>query len=302
MRIALLSDLHLEFEENRRLWPEILAKLRAEGPEIVIAGGDIDENDDRLLGTLSDLVRTGAPVLFLPGNHELKVENDRRLGATSEERYARGLHRLCHKAGAIYLPVQAPVVREGVAFLGVPGWCDGTLASKPFGEDEVVKGDQWTPRIPDAWISRRFRRELQAQLRELEATRRFESVRAVVAIFHFVPSRRLIEPIERARGEKIDRETAGGSLLSTLTSALDDLVLVVHGHKHIPYAARINDTLVVARPFGRPDQVGTDRLFSGSRTPPADRTAALARRAYGIIHLDVESRQARLVSSLPPAM
>ncbi len=293
MKVALLSDLHFEYRENRVLWPHIVRRVRDDGADVVLVGGDIDQDDDRLAGWLADLRRLGPRVLYVPGNHELQTDDRGRPGDRSITRYRSILRSVCDSADAVYLPHAAPFVLDDVAFVGVPGWCDGSLAGEPWPDDEIVKGDQWTPAVPDRTLADRFRHELEDQIRELDVLRRFRSIASVVALFHFVPSRRALVALEKARGRRIDRGTAGASMLSILTGRIDDLVLAAHGHRHVPYAARVNDVLVLAQPLGRPDQVGT------ARPPSAAGIAALAGNSVAVVTVDTRRREARVLRARP---
>lgn len=77
MRIAYLSDLHLEFtSERNRLTPALKRALApAAGTDLLVLAGDIAQGADgiAIADAMSDYV--GAPAVYVPGNHECYDED-----------------------------------------------------------------------------------------------------------------------------------------------------------------------------------------------------------------------------------
>ena len=95
MRIALLSDLHLqEFgEDNANLVGEI-ARLK---PDIIAMAGDMmndDDPDTSVVVTLCRQLKNVAPVYFCYGNHEKQAIRVEQTSTLNEELEALGVHVL----------------------------------------------------------------------------------------------------------------------------------------------------------------------------------------------------------------
>src|SRR5574342_1314032 len=83
MRVFVISDLHIDYQENRQ-W---LSKLSSVDylEDILILAGDVTDEQKLLEQCFHELSTKFLKVLFVPGNHELWVLRDR--SSTSIEKY-----------------------------------------------------------------------------------------------------------------------------------------------------------------------------------------------------------------------
>lgn len=91
-----VSDLHIAYEENRRLVDE---RLRPESADDwLIVAGDVGEIFSDVEAVLKQLRGRYAEVVWAPGNHELWTHQDDPVQLRGEERY-RALVRMCQDNG-----------------------------------------------------------------------------------------------------------------------------------------------------------------------------------------------------------
>ncbi|NEC92595.1 metallophosphoesterase [Streptomyces sp. SID12501] len=96
-RLLAVSDLHISYEENRRL----LDRLRPTSDEDwLIVAGDVAETATDLSYALGTLARRFAKVIWVPGNHELWTTDDDPVQLRGEARY-RHLVDMCRSLDVI---------------------------------------------------------------------------------------------------------------------------------------------------------------------------------------------------------
>jgi 3',5'-cyclic AMP phosphodiesterase CpdA len=96
VKLYAISDIHVGFEDNRRLW----ATLRDHRGDWLILGGDIGETEDHLRFTLRIATARFGRVLWVPGNHELWTLPHDPSGLRGEARYHRWVE-LCRDHGVL---------------------------------------------------------------------------------------------------------------------------------------------------------------------------------------------------------
>lgn len=232
MKLWVFSDLHRDFREPFDYLPP-------EGTDVIIAAGDIQ--DDDLLVRLSE----HAPVVFVAGNHSFYnrcyAERMAELRALSSDR----LHVLENDA----------VVINGVRFLGCTLWTDYDrgnplamdLARKSMNDHRLIS---WQ-KLP---VWQRFRPEEAYKLHKtsknwLETCLSEPFDGKTVVVTHHAPSERSVAP-----------KYAGQMLNHAYFSALEAEIetwkadLWVHGHMHACVDYMIGETRVVCNPRGYPGE------------------------------------------------
>lgn len=96
MKLYAISDLHVGFEANRRLWEG----LREHPDDWLILAGDLGETEDHLRFTLRIATGRFARVLWVPGNHELWTLPQERGGLRGVARYLRCVE-VCREHGVV---------------------------------------------------------------------------------------------------------------------------------------------------------------------------------------------------------
>lgn len=254
MRLAFVSDLHAEFHlDVVGTVADHLARLR---PDAVLLAGDLCPDLGRLEAALRLLAgAVPAPVLTLPGNHELWCGGAGGAGPDSRRRYFSVLPTLAARAGAVPLGIR-PLVHHGVAFVGVTGWYDYSLrdpslvdvtdadyrSHQPAGHGcvdgiEVHFPDEAGRPLDDAAITGVMVDLLGAQLEQV----RGRASRTVVAT-HFLVDRALLAVDPGFTGpapSPVLDAYQGAVALGARIRAEPGVVRVISGHRHVPAIASL---------------------------------------------------------------
>ena len=232
MRLWIVSDLHMD----STFWvPD-----RIPAHDAMVVAGDVDRSAGDTEQTLLMLARwSPAPIVFVPGNHDVQDVALDAWDRGNEDLLDRGIH--------VLLSGQSVVI-GGVRFVGATLWSDFGLADDRYGSEA------WAAKhMPEYGKVRRPDGGLiwPADTRAAHARHRaaIEGVLATlhdgptVVVTHHAPSRRSI---------------AGSVEVSdaAFASDLEDLImryqptLWVHGHVHQHHDYLIGNTRVLANPRG----------------------------------------------------
>ena len=235
MRIAILSDLHLEFAAFDWVPPEV---------DAVILAGDVHTGRNGLKWILSVIPRI--PVIYVLGNHEYYGQKIPSLREELKE---------CAQGTNVRVLENEGVDLGDVAFLGTTLWTDLALyGNAALMEADAAVGITDFRRIRLAPSYRRFlprdSRMLHAEAvgwltDELKAL----AGRKIVVVTHHAPSARSISP-----------NYAADPLNPCFASNLDQFVaesgakLWVHGHIHHAVDYQLGTTRVICNPRGYPNE------------------------------------------------
>ena len=235
MKIHILNDLHIEFEDF--VPPDTDA-------DVVVLAGDVGVG----LGALPWIERCfpARPVIYVPGNHEY-YHHDLALIDTLKRDAPDHVHVLDNNAIEI----------DGVRFLGSTLWADFSLfgiADKYFALQQARSGMADFELI--RYHGRRFTPEDSIRLHEQSRdwinqmlAQPFEGTTVVVT--HHAPSPRSVHP-------RYARNLLTPAFASDLEALMEEsrVTLWIHGHTHDPFDYRVHGTRVVCNPRGyAPDQL-----------------------------------------------
>jgi predicted phosphodiesterase len=276
MRIAYMSDLHLEFEAARaRLagWPRLDAARRQlpghpdRGPflghldavDLVVLAGDIDKGTRGIAYADAVARFLEVPVVYVAGNHE---SYDGDLTTMPEALQAAAWAT----DGRVFYLEQGTaslwVGSERVHVLGCTLWTDymiegdaGTAmqrAQSNMNDFQHItwRGTAFRPEDAQA-IHRRCRTWLGEQI---DRIRMREPGSRVLIVSHHAPVAVALEP--RVAGlapcyvSDLDREIAAWRPDAWF-----------HGHSHRPHVTRCHDTWIVSAPLGYPTRDGSDESY-----------------------------------------
>lgn len=256
MRLALMSDLHCEFEKpgirknghpDRGPRLEALKKVR---PDILVLAGDIEVGPRMVLDYVTQVSEfLKIPIIYVAGNHEFykgDITSDLeelRLGFSAARSAGHKLHFLEREA----------VVIDGVRFIGATLWTDYAL----FGEERIseamseamnalndhrlitIGNRRFTP--SDAL---RIHGETKIWLQQ-KLAQPHDGVTVVTT--HHAPARGSIAP-----------KYQGDLISAAYVSDLSDLILQyrpvlwLHGHVHDSFDYWSSSTRIVTNPRGYP--------------------------------------------------
>ncbi|MBX2811892.1 MAG: metallophosphoesterase [Myxococcales bacterium] len=264
MRIASVSDLHIDFAENRHALVQLAAAIHEGQAELVIVAGDVSHVDEHISLTLRALKVAAPQVAYLPGNHDLWLSEGEN---NSWDRYRKTLPALVAAEGAYYLPT-APLILGSAAVVGTTGWYDYSLLRPEYTEvvvAEALRAKQWQGlrwsddvhinfrdeyggQMSDECVSRCMERELSEQLADVCSG---THVSHVIAVTHFLPFRESLGP---SRGMPWDYFDAfmGSTSLGDVIVNCSKVRHVIYGHSHRPRACEVNGVVVRGTPLGYP--------------------------------------------------
>lgn len=270
MRVATVSDLHMDFRPNRELFVHLAGAMLKGGADVVVVAGDISHHIEWIERTFASLKAFCEDVLFVPGNHDLwfDVPNaaaDDQLDTWN--RYTHQLRTVCEGAGVHYLPA-APWIRDGFGVSGTCGWYDYSLmlpkiratvseealAKKRYGKMGwsdarfIAFRDDDGAVMPDPAVSARMTEAFRAQLAELEAD---AGVRDVLAVTHHLPFEEAAHRTGTLPWEYFNA-FMGSTALGDTIEAFSKVRWVVYGHTHVLGAFERNGRRVYGTPLGYP--------------------------------------------------
>jgi predicted phosphodiesterase len=233
MKIRVLSDLHLEFED---------LKPPAADADAVVLAGDIHVGVKGIAWARRSF--PSIPIVYIPGNHEFYGEH---IHDTTQGLVAEG-----SRWEVDVLDGRSTVI-SGVRFLGTTLWTDFALdgadpssIDRAMAQAQVGMSDFHVIRCGD---NRRFRptdaRAIHlARVQWLRSQLAEEFMGTTVVATHHLPHRRSIHP-----------KYAGSDLNPGFASDLSNFMgppvsLWIHGHTHESFDYVVNGTRVVCNPRG----------------------------------------------------
>jgi predicted phosphodiesterase len=226
MKIRLLSDVHHEFYEDKRLYSN-------KGEDVLVVAGDLNVGHLSCWSALKQFADHVKHVIYVPGNHEYyrqsMVEFDSYM-----QRFSSGTNIHFLNPGHITL--------EGVTFIGAALWTN-------FGDNkfnQVV----CTQRINDFRSIRGFSGDVCSALYRDHIAYIRDQYTAVegkkVIVTHFLPDHACVAP--QYRGPDVINHYFANNLGSWISELQDTTWLFGHTHDLVDIV--IGDTRVIANPYG----------------------------------------------------
>ncbi|MFQ5740139.1 MAG: metallophosphoesterase [Acidobacteriota bacterium] len=264
-RIHVLSDLHVDFAENRHC----LNRLSSSDfrNDILLLAGDISDDLEQVRSTLGALRDRFAQVFFVPGNHELWVR--RKECANSVEKFRKVLE-VCDSLGVRTRPQRAGQERDGHRPWIVPlfSWymqpeegSDSLFVAKS-GEDPSLS--MWADNYYTRWSSLDKNGTVADYFLEMNESRIERDYEPpVITMSHFLPRRELMfsSPKERqAIGAVRDRHPSFNFSRVAGSKGLDRQIrqvgatLHIYGHQHRNRWRKIDRVAYLSHCLGTPGE------------------------------------------------
>jgi Icc-related predicted phosphoesterase len=239
MKVQVLSDLHIEFEEF---------DIEHNDSDVVILAGDIHVKEKGVLWALENI--KDKPVLYILGNHEFYGKAYPKL-VTSLKEIAEGTN--------VKVLEKDTVTLDGVNFMGCTLWTDFEL----FG-DSRLSGYQC--------------QQVMTDFKKIRVSPKYSKLRSIdVASIHRQSLDWLKEQLEAYRGMtnvvithhgpsalSLPGGKEGGVASAAYVSNLESVIsrytpnVWVHGHLHNSSEYKIGNCQVICNPRGYPDEQNPD--------------------------------------------
>jgi predicted phosphohydrolase len=263
VRLAFISDLHVDVAQNAEVVRRIARHVRAVDPDVFIIGGDVTSRGLCDIPWVLDLFRDlRATRLFVAGNHDLWApptpdHDSRRLLYREIPAIAKkaGFHDLA--TGAVFL--------DDIAFVGTMGWYDYSFApaepsfpreqlrTKRMGSlvwqdaNYAVFRDPEGRRMSDESVADMLAEDLESQVYEAEE----RGVNKIVAVTHHLPFRAMVPPPRSGRAAFF-QTYLGSDRLGAIIHGSGRCGLALAGHIHHDIDMMVESTRAVTRPLGYP--------------------------------------------------
>lgn len=237
MRVFALSDLHADFPENLN-WILQLSDLEYQDDVLVLAG-DITDRLQVLVQVLNSLRSKFKEVLFVPGNHDLWINNDDL--KCSIEKFG-AIAKLCKEEGV----KQSAQEFGELTIVPMFSWYDFS-----FGEPDRhlrrawrdFKSCVWPADLPDvAAVNQHF----------LSMNERVLGIRnsKVISFSHFLPRIDVMSksiPMERRHVYPVLGSVALGEQVKKLKPDIH-----IYGHSHVNQSIKIDEICYINNAFAYP--------------------------------------------------
>ena len=223
MKIRVLSDLHLEFEDFCIVY---------QGEDILILAGDICPDFKRASNLIKQYINTyNIPVILILGNHDFWYNSFD---------IVRELWKK-EKINNFYL-LDNNIVKIGdILFVGTTLWTDATNDELDIVSWYVADFDHIYDMNSEKWIEENVK-----AIKFLKQTVRDNKNEKIVVITHHLPSYKSIAP--KYEGNKYNAGFANNGLDRFILSS--NIHTWIHGHTHINRDYMLGGTRIICNPRG----------------------------------------------------
>lgn len=238
LRIFAVSDIHIDYEQNRRWLLNLSAVDYTE--DILILAGDVTDIVPLCIEGFTALKKRFHTVVFIPGNHDLWVNRNNKEDSIAQ------FHAL-NTMAADYGILTAPRHSEGLSIVPLLGWYDYSFGAP----SALLKRHwldyyacRWPETMDDAAITRYF---ISMNTAHLGITNT-----VVLTFSHFLPRIDLMPSII-PEAKRFIYPVLG-------TTALEDQIrrlklrIHVYGHSHVNMLRDIDGIRYINNAYGYPDE------------------------------------------------
>ncbi len=243
MRIFALSDIHIDYSENRKWLHQLSQRDYVE--DVLILAGDISDVVLLLMEGFEALKKRFLEVLYVPGNHDLWVH--RNGGGNSLEHFF-----LIKKVAADYGIRMEPAHFGPVSIVPLLGWYDysfGRPAEELLAAWVDYQACKWPDNFDEAAITNFFISSNEAWLAVKNET--------IISFSHFLPRIDVMPssvPVKKRILYPVQGTVQLEQQLRTLGSKIH-----VYGHSHVNRHLSIDGTLYINNAYGYPHEPWTKK-------------------------------------------
>lgn len=192
MKVAFLSDLHVDINAQYDVVGEFAGYLREQGAQLAVVAGDISEKTEETLSTIQRIEeQSGVQTVYVPGNHDLWGAQDQGDQVYAiYKTYQNDSHCLSGR----------DLVLGDLAVVGDAGWYDYSFGNPQFTREEfdamTYHGRTWQDFFRNQWTKDNQGRCRQMN-RELEERIQRHRGKKVLLVTHMLPVEEFTVPEER---------------------------------------------------------------------------------------------------------
>jgi len=241
MRVFALSDIHVDYQENRN-WLSGLSSVDYLEDTLILAGDVTDEL--KLLETcFRELSRKFLKVLFVPGNHDLWVLRDRTsVSMTSIDKY----EQVCRVAIENDISMK-PLQIDSLSIVPLLGWYDFSFASPTL---ELM--ETWMDFRACVWPDHLQALDITEYLLEKNRAYLQTANQTVISFSHFLPRIDLM-PFFIPKSYRYVYPVLGSVLLEKQIRILKPDIHV-YGHSHVNRHVTLEGIQYINNAFGTPSE------------------------------------------------
>lgn len=248
MKICIASDLHVDTNRgsSKIIWPHA---------DVCVVAGDISNDLDTTVATLTNLGKQYGDVVFVGGNHE--HYNNMKQGIKINDTMGM-LYKALQRTQIHFLTGDAncsEVLVDGVRFVGATGW----YTFSGHGKDSLQTKEYWREVMNDYRCNDSSDELVVRGIRESSVVRGLLSTKTfpTVVVTHMVPT---MDAILQRPHDTVWQHLNGcfysepmGELLKT-PELMDNVKAWIFGHTHFAYNNTINGVNLYCNPRGYPEE------------------------------------------------
>jgi len=183
MKIAIISDLHIDINKNHKVVEALIDRCRKKEADLLLVAGDISEKVKLTIETVQKLKEElQIPVYYVPGNHDLWNKYD--TGRKTDDMY----RMFCEDENC--LASGSKVIGEDITLIGDIGWYDYSFGYGRYTKEEFDRmshaGRTWQDFNFNDW-SKDNEGKSEEMLRKLEQQLKDCKTKHKIVMTHMVP-------------------------------------------------------------------------------------------------------------------
>ena len=247
MKIGILSDIHIDinYSDTDRVTPSIIKYIRENSLDLMIIAGDVASSYELTLDSLKDIEEKGGiPCLFVPGNHDIWVENH-------TDKTSWDIYELL-KAHSHNLAIGPYEINKDWVVIGDLGWYDFSFGDKKysFKDFNLMKYEErvWQDSIKAVWdrstldMHKYFIDKLEIQLKKYKNKK-------IIVVTHVLPVLDFTVQPPSLMWEYMNA-FLGSSEYGELILRYPNIKYAVSGHVHYRKRKKINGTEFICNCLG----------------------------------------------------
>lgn len=240
MRVFVVSDIHIDYQENRR-WVSALSS-HDYSEDILIVAGDISDDVQLLKACFRELAAKFQDVLFIPGNHELWVLRDGI--ADSLQKF----QQVCDLATDEGISLQ-PFHRNQLSVVPLHSWYDFS-----FGEPSTKLMQVWADFHACDWPDHWQAADIAGHFLQKNTDHLLTKNETVISFSHFLPRIDLMPAYIPEQYRYLYPVLGCASLEDQIRQLGPDIH--VYGHSHVNRRVTVQGIRYINNAFGYPSESG----------------------------------------------